>query len=229
MRLNNVLVVAAHPDDEVLGVGGTIPIIKAAGGRVSVVIVTDGSSSQYPGDTEVLERKQTHAAEANRLLGTDELLQWDYPDMALDTIGHTELNRAFEEVIGEHGYDAVFVPNLDDINLDHHLIYRSVMVATRPVPEQSVQSVLSYPVNSSTEWGGRTQTTIFTPNVYIDISETLDTKIAAMECYRDELRPFPHPRSIEGIRHRAATYGSEVGHAAAEAFKLLLSHGPLTG
>ena len=227
MNMQNVLVVAAHPDDEVLGVGGTIPLIKRNGGNVTVVIVTDGSSAQYVGNEEVLKRKQDHSQEANNILGTDEVIQWDFPDMRLDTIEHCKLNQSFEKLIWDRKFDTVFVQNGDDINLDHQLIYKSIMVATRPIPGQPVQQVLSYQVNSSTEWGGRTQTTIFCPNYFVDISSTVELKLAAMEVYVDELREYPHPRSIKSLRQRAAVYGNEVGYEAAEPFKLLLYRGEL--
>ncbi len=222
MNFRNVLVVAAHPDDEVLGVGGTIPLIKRQGGRVTVVIVTDGSSTQYENDHDVLVRKQQQALEANRLLGTDEVIQWDFPDMRLDTVEHHQLNQAFEHLISSRRFDTVFVQNGEDINLDHQITYRSVLVATRPLPDQPVTSLLGYHVSSSTEWGGRTQNTIFCPNYFVDVSETIDIKLAAMAVYKDELRPPPHPRSLEALRHRAAVSGHEVGFCYAEAFKLLL-------
>ena len=228
MNMRNVLVVAAHPDDEVLGVGGTIPLIKQQGGNVTVVIVTDGSSTQYEGDGDILSRKHDHSRRANEILGTDEVIQWDYPDMRLDTIEHRALNSSFERLIWDRGFDTVFVQNGDDVNLDHQLIYRSIMVATRPIPGQPVHQVLSYQVNSSTEWGGRTQTTIFCPNYFVDISSTIGQKLAAMEVYTDELREYPHPRSIRSLRQRAAVYGNEVGYEAAEPFKLLLFRGELS-
>lgn len=227
MNFQNVLVVAAHPDDEVLGVGGTIPLIKRQGGRVTVVIVTDGSSTQYAGDSEVLERKGQHASEANEILGTDQLIQWDFPDMRLDTIEHCRLNQAFEDLIRHERFDTVFVHNGDDINLDHRLVYESIVVATRPVPDQPVRHLLSYHVNSATEWGGRTQATVFCPNVFFDISSTLHLKLAAMQVYADEVREYPHPRSLDALRHRAAVHGTEVGYENAEPFKLLLYRGTL--
>jgi len=229
VNFRNVLVVAAHPDDEVLGVGGTIPLIKRQGGRVTVVIVTDGSSTQYAGDAEILERKKDHADHANRILGTDELIQWDFPDMRLDTVEHCRLNQAFEDLIRREQFDTVFVQNGDDINLDHQLVYKSVLVATRPAPGQPVRRLLSYQVNSSTEWGGRTQTTVFCPTVFFDISSTLELKLAAMSVYEDEVRDYPHPRSLAALRHRAALHGCEVGYENAEPFKLLLYRGTVEG
>jgi len=246
MRMENVLVVAAHPDDEVLGVGGTIPLIKQQGGRVTVVIVTDGSSTQYVGQKEVEDRKKEHVHEANEILGTDQIIQWEFPDMRLDTVEHWRLNGAFESLLRKHQFDTVFVQNGDDINLDHQLIYKSVLVATRPVPNQSVKCILSYQVNSSTEWGGRTQTTVFCPNVFIDISATLELKLKAMEVYEDEVRDrlrglvdaplsgdlptvsvndyqrVSAESAGQSLRNRSAVSGNEVGFENAEAFKLLL-------
>lgn len=227
MNFQNVLVVAAHPDDEVLGVGGTIPLIKQRGGRVTVVIVTDGSSTQYAGNSGILTRKQQQAQQANDILGTNQLVQWDFPDMRLDTVAHCELNQAFENLIRERQFDAVFVQNGDDINLDHQMIYRSVLVATRPIPGQSVAALFGYHVNSSTEWGGRTQNTVFCPNYFVDITATIQTKLDAMQVYTDELRDAPHPRSILGIRQRSAVTGHEVGFEYAEPFKLMLYRGEI--
>ena len=219
----NILVVAAHPDDEVLGVGGTIPLLKRKGCSITVLIVTDGSSTQYAGDTAILAEKREQLIEANDILGTDDLIEWQFPDMRLDTIAHAELNQAFEKLFTERKFDVVFVQNGDDINMDHQMIYKSVLVATRPLPAQSVKQVYSYQVNSSTEWGGRTQLTMFCPNVFIDIKETIETKLRSMEAYSAELRDYPHPRSIQAMRQRAQVYGNEVGLEYAEPFKLILA------
>ncbi|TWT87097.1 1D-myo-inositol 2-acetamido-2-deoxy-alpha-D-glucopyranoside deacetylase [Pseudobythopirellula maris] len=227
MKFMNTLIVAAHPDDEVLGVGGTIPLIRRSGGKVSVLIVTDGSSAQYESDREILVRKQGQAAEANRLLGVEELIHWDFPDMKLDTVPHIDLNRAFERLFADNKYDSVFVQSVGDINLDHRLINHSVMVAARPTPGQPVRALLSYFVNSSSEWGARAPHTTFCPNYYIDIGETIETKLQAMAAYADELRDAPHPRSLEAIRQRAAVMGQEVGYHYAEAFHLICYRGPL--
>ncbi|MGH9339554.1 MAG: PIG-L deacetylase family protein [Acidobacteriota bacterium] len=220
---NNVLVIAAHPDDEVLGVGGTIPILRSKGARVTVLMVTEGSSTQYKGDDGAATAKRSQMKEANRIIGTDELAEWDFPDMRLDTVEHQQLNSAFNEFLHTRGFDTVFVHGDIDINLDHQIIYRSLMVAARPHPAQPVRTVLTYQVNSSTEWGGQAMGRTFAPNLYIQIDETIETKLAAMAAYKDELRPYPHPRSIRALRERAAVYGTEVGYRFAEAFRLILS------
>ncbi|MEM7083804.1 MAG: PIG-L deacetylase family protein [Pseudomonadota bacterium] len=223
LNFGNTLVLAAHPDDEVLGVGGTIPRIKANGGRVTVVIVTDGSSTQYAGNAEIVESKSRSLEEANKLIGTDNVIQWTFPDMKLDSVDHVSLNKAIEAIIAERQFETVFVHNRNDINRDHQLIYESLLVATRPVVDQPVKNILAYQVNSATEWGGRTADTYFVPNLFVDISATIDTKLKALECYKDELRDYPHPRSVKAVRDRAAVYGSEVGYHYAEGFEVILS------
>ena len=217
-----VLVVGAHPDDEVLGVGATIPLIKAAGGRVTVCIVTDGSSTQYAGDEALKTAKNRELQAANEILGTDEVIHWNFPDMRLDTVAHVELNQAFERLLATRPFDTVFVHHAHDVNLDHQAIHRSVLVATRPAPGQSVKRILSYHVNSATEWGARSEQNQFWPNVYFDISATIKHKLDALKCYGVELRQYPHPRTLAAVEARAKTWGTEVGYHYAEAFKLLL-------
>ena len=217
------LVIAAHPDDEVLGVGGTIPLLRQAGANVTVLVVTDGSSTQYRGDDAVLERKRDQMRLANERMGTTRVLQWAFPDMRLDTVPHHELNDAFEAFILEHRFDTLFVHGDSDINLDHRMIFRSAMVAARPRPGQPIRHVLTYHVNSSTEWGGIATGQLFAPNLYVDIGATIDTKLHAMEAYTDELRTPPHPRSIAALRSRAAVSGGEVGVDFAEPFRLVWS------
>jgi LmbE family N-acetylglucosaminyl deacetylase len=227
METRNILVVAAHPDDEVLGVGGTISLMKKQGKRVTALIVTDGSTAQYEGDGEAVERKRKQMYAANSVLGTDEVIQWDFPDMRLDSVSHVDLTRSLDQLMRAQHYDTVFVHNETDINLDHRLIYHAVLVTTRPAPGQSVRQILTYQVNSSTEWGARSSEAIFCPNVYIDISETIEKKLDAIKEYKDEVRPYPHPRSLEALESRARVYGTEAGFHYAEAFKLILFRGAL--
>ena len=218
----HTLVIAAHPDDEVLGVGGTIPLIKKAGGDTTVLIVTEGSSAQYPGDEAIAARKKLDLKRANDVLGTDAVIALDLPDMRLDTLEHRVLNSAIETVVKDGRFDTVFVHHPGDVNLDHQMIYRSTLVAVRPFPGQTVRRLFTYEVNSSTEWGARARHSAFVPNVYVDIGESLSRKLEALECYEDELRPSPHPRSVEATRIRAELRGSEVGLRHAEAFNLSL-------
>lgn len=221
--LSNVLVVAAHPDDEVLGVGGTIARLLKQQANVTVLVVTDGSSTQYAGDQAASERKDQALQDACKTMGVTNVVHWQYPDMKLDTVPHVELNSAFEQLIRERQFDSIFTHHHGDINLDHRIIYHSVLVAARPQPGQSLKSIFTYYVNSSTEWGARRQDSLFFPNTYVDITATIETKLAALRCYADELREHPHPRSEQSVRDRAAVFGSEVGVPYAEAFQLVLA------
>lgn len=217
----NILVVGAHSDDEVLGVGGAILKAKQLGSRVEVLIVTDSVSTQYQDDSVKESRRLSHLDECCQVLGVDHVEQWDFPDMRLDTVTHVELNRKLDKFLAARDIDTIFVHHPHDINLDHRLLFDSVMVAARPIPGQSVQTVMSYYTPSSSEWGAFDNRSIFSPNVFVDIRDVLDTKLAALAKYEDEVRPFPHPRSFENIRNMAAYFGSQVGLFAAEAFQLM--------
>lgn len=218
-----ILIVAAHPDDEILGVGGSIPLFKKNGARVDVVIITDGSSTQYAGNVEVLESKHKEAEKAAGILGVDKIYQWSFPDMRLDTVPHVDINKALESHISEGQYDCVFCQEPGDINMDHRKVYDSVSVAVRPHPYQSVRKFLSYYVNSSSEWGGIMQGAAFSPNVFVDISESLQLKLNSMAEYQTELRDYPHPRSLRALENTAAYFGNMTGYPYAEAFRLIFS------
>lgn len=218
---NKILVIAAHPDDEILGVGGTISLLSKMGKQVDVLIFTDGSSTQYFDNEAILEDKFHEAKEANDIVGSKVLPRADFPDMRLDTIAHVDKNIALGKVISQGGYDTIFVQDRTDINKDHNELYESTMVACRPYPGQSVKHVLSYYVNSSTEWGNLLKKKPFDPNVFIDISETIDHKLSAMEKYTTEIRDYPHPRSTEAIRNSAKYFGNMVGTEYAEPFHLV--------
>lgn len=217
------LVIAAHPDDEVLGVGGTIALLSGQGKDVDVLIFTDGSSTQYAGDSDILEKKFGEAYKAMEVMGARLLPRMTFPDMRLDTVAHVEKNAALGRIIQEGQYDTVFVQDHTDINRDHIEIYESTMVACRPVPGQCVRRLLSYYVNSSTEWGNQLGGKWFHPNFFVDITETIGTKLDAMKAYQTELREYPHPRSLEGIENSAKYFGNTVGYAYAEPFRLIYS------
>ncbi len=218
-----ILVIAAHPDDEVLGVGGTIPLLVKKKKQVDVLIFTDGSSTQYFNDQAILEDKFDEAKKANGLLGSKLLPRLDFPDMRLDTVAHVDKNMALGKVISEGGYDTVFVQDITDINKDHRELFESTMVACRTYPGQKVRHLLSYYVNSSTEWGNLLNKVPFGPNVFIDISSSIDDKLNAMNMYQTELRKFPHPRSLKAMRTTAQYFGNMIGIEYAEPFKLIYS------
>src|SRR3954454_7529478 len=216
-----VLVFAAHPDDDVLGMGGTIALHALGGDDVRVVCVTDGSSTQYPDDADTRERKSGEAIDAANALGVSDYVHLDLPDMRLDTLPHVEVNRVVEDQISDFGPSLVYTVH-PDVNRDHRALFDSVAVATRPVPGQTVRRVLTYAPTSSTEW---TPSALnwFVPNWFVDVTDTLDRKLASFAHYKTEAREYPHPRSARAIRAAAEFFGASCGCEAAEPFVLVRS------
>lgn len=216
-----MLVIAAHPDDEVLGCGGYIARF-AEKNEVFTTIVTEGCSAQYA-DSDIghlIEMKKEAAAAANHVLGVKEIFFGAFPDMRLDEVCHIEINRFIYEVIENIRPDLILTHHPGDVNLDHQLVYQSTMVASRPI-NKNRPDILLYETPSATEWHSYDMLTAFIPNVFIDISGTLDRKIEALKCYDLELRSLPHPRSAYGLRAYAAFRGLSAGLEAAEGFRML--------
>jgi LmbE family N-acetylglucosaminyl deacetylase len=215
-----VLVVAAHPDDEVLGMGGTIARHAGEwGDDVRILCVTDGSSTQYPGDAERRALKDGEARRAAAILGVTDYVHLDLPDMRLDTLAHVEVNGVVEEHVRDHRAEVVYCVQ-PDVNLDHRVLFDSVSVATRPAPGQSVRRVLTYAPTSSTEWTPAAANW-FVPNWFVDVTTTLEQKLEAFAAYATERREWPHPRSERALRAHAAYFGATVGCEAAEPFVLV--------
>ena len=225
--MEKVLVIAAHPDDEVLGMGGTIAKYAARGDEVAILIVTDGSTSQYRGNPrlrEILRAKKEETSNCAATLGAKHVLYGELPDMKLDVTPHVEINRVIENVIKDFQPSIVFTHFIGDVNKDHRRVYESTLVACRPVSEQCVKRLFLYSVPSSTEWNVQTSTNVFLPNWYEDINgEYAEKKYKAMECYKTELREYPHPRSVQYLRTADIAEGNRVGLLAAESFILLRS------
>jgi LmbE family N-acetylglucosaminyl deacetylase len=201
--------------------GGTIALHTSRGDEVRVLVVTDGSSTQYPGDAETRARKEEEARRAAAELGVEDYVHLDHPDMRLDTLQHVEVNRVIEEHV--QGFAPVVLYTVQpDVNNDHRVLFDSVAVATRPVPGQPVRRLLTYAPASSTEW---TPAAVnwFVPNWYVDVTETLERKIAAFAHYETERREYPHPRSERAIRATAEFHGTTCGYEYAEPFVLVRS------
>ncbi|MEL4106481.1 PIG-L deacetylase family protein [Oscillospiraceae bacterium WX1] len=215
-----ILVIAAHPDDEVLGCGGYMARLSESN-EVFTAIVTEGCSAQYA-DTDykkIIALKKMAALKANSLLGVRDVFFGDFPDMRLDTVGHVTINAFLEKVIAETSPRLVLTHHPGDLNLDHQLVYRSTMVAARPVHGHPID-ILLYETPSATEWQGYDYKTAFIPTVFIDIDETIARKIEALAQYDIELRSAPHPRSEHGICAHASYRGLAAGLMYAEAFSL---------
>lgn len=223
--MNRTLIIAAHPDDEVLGMGGTIAKYASKGDDIALLIVTDGSSSQYRDHvnlTEIIEAKKKETQDCADILGIKHIFYGGLPDMRLDSTPHVEINSAIETVINEFKPSVVFTHFIGDVNKDHQCVYESTLVACRPTSEQCIKRLFLYSVPSSTEWNVQTTETVFLPNWYEDISgEYAEKKYRGLACYKTELRPYPHPRSVEYLKVADMAEGNRVGKLAAESFILL--------
>jgi LmbE family N-acetylglucosaminyl deacetylase len=214
-----VLVIAPHPDDEVLGCGGTIARLTDNGHEVFVAIVTQGRAPHFSAAAVAQVRDEAHAAHA--MLGVAATHWLDLPAAELDTIPHIDLNRALDEVVRAVMPDTLFLPFAGDIHLDHQLVFRSGLVSARPRSANYPALVLAYETLSETNWSAPCLAPAFTPNVSIDITGTLDRKLAAFGCYASQQTAFPHERSIEALRALAILRGATVHRRAAEAFLLI--------
>lgn len=222
--MKKVLVIAAHPDDEVLGVGGTVAKLSAEGVECHLLIVTDGSSSQYRDSDhlhEIIEAKIKETKGCADLLGFKSIHYGELPDMKLDKTPHIVVNQVIERVINEVQPDTVFTHFWGDVNRDHQEVYNSTLVAVRPVMGQVVRELYCYRVPSSTEWTPNKGDTMFMPNVFVNIEKYAEQKYMAFACYSTELREYPHPRSVQYLRETDKAVGLRVGLLAAEEFVLL--------
>lgn len=222
-----VLVIAAHPDDEILGCGGTVARLVADGHDVQFAVLGEGITSRHPQRSDADARQltalhqQAHAAAAK--LGVKSVMLHKLPDNRLDTVPLLDIVKLVEDLVDRTKPEVIYTHHAGDLNVDHGVIHRAVLTATRPVAGQPVLDIYAFEVPSSTEWAFQRIEPFFRPNVFVDITQSIDVKIAAMECYQTESRPFPHPRSPEALRAIAARWGSVVGCPAAEAFELVRS------
>lgn len=215
----NVLVVAPHADDEILGVGGTIAKYIDEGHDVYVCIVTSGHPSMF--HKEILEKLRREANDSHQYLGIKETFFLELPAVMLSEIPRHKINEKIYDVIEKVRPSIVFIPHFGDMHLDHYIVSQSTMVALRPIYEHKVIEVYSYETLSETEWNIPHMNNIFIPNTYIDISDYLEKKIKAMNYYTTQIKEFPHPRSLETIESLAKHRGSTIGVKAAEAFCLI--------
>lgn len=207
-----ILCVAAHPDDESLGCGGTLAKHVRAGDTVMVVTLADGASSRtaLPA-TDVQRRRECLAALAT--LGVTQNAFGDWPDNRFDAVPLLKIVRDIEQSISLFQPSIVYTHWIGDLNVDHRVTHNAVNVACRPQPGCVVKKLYYFEVPCSTLWAGG-----FSPNYYVDIGETMQIKLDACQAYASEMRPSPHPRSMMGIGNLAVYRGSAVGIPAAEAF-----------
>lgn len=216
-----VLIVAAHADDEALGCGGTIAHHCDRGDNVGILFLTDGISSRTETSSAALNRRQTGMKKAMRMLGVRHYHCLDFPDNSLDSVPLLEIVRAVERFCGSWAAPTIVITHHPgDLNIDHQIAHRSVMTCFRPQPNKKLSpwAILTFEVLSSTGWFGVTAAPYFQPNFFRDISLTLQRKLDALHAYAEEMRKWPHARSLEAVQHLARLRGAMVGLEAAEAF-----------
>ena len=212
-----ILVVAAHPDDEVLGCGGTMARHASNGDKVHVLFMSAGVGSRENVKNDEINERRICAKQASKILGSQSPQFLNFPDNRMDSISLLDVVKSIELVIQEIGPDVVYTHHIGDLNIDHQITHKAVLTACRPQPESSVKEIYSFEVLSSTEWSTNNP---FIPNYFVDISDTLELKVSAIKAYNSELRTFPHARSIESIKALAKYRGASMGIRAAEAFKV---------
>ena len=215
----NVLVVAAQPDDEILGLGGTLSRHAAAGDDVTVLLLADHGSARYD-DDRIREVRRAARAAAD-ILGVGEVRFGELEDQKLDARPILEVTQRVEAVLREVQPEVIYTHHRGDINRDHAVVHEATLTAARPYSAPGVRRIVCYATPSATEWAGPYPESSFLPNLYVDISEYLETKLRAMGEYPTELRDPPHPRSLEALRSHAAYWGSVIGVAAAEPFVIV--------
>ncbi len=222
--MKKVIVFAAHPDDELLGLGGTVRRLANEGVEVHAVIMAEGITSRSDkrsdaDDTELAEL-QKDARKAAQIVGYKTIDFCGLPDNRMDEMDLLDVIKIVSKYVEKYRPDTIFTHHHGDLNIDHRITCEAVITACRPVGDYSVKRIYAFETPSSTEWN-YTYTNSFEPNVYFDVTDTLEAKIEGMTCYRSESTTYPHPRSPEALRALGQYRGSNVGVAKAEAFMLL--------
>lgn len=223
MTNRKILVVAAHPDDEILGLGGTILKHIAAGDRVHTIILAEGLTSRAATPQNELNQLHQTAHNVAKFLGVEKLTLCKFPDNQMDSIPLLQVIKPIEQEIDDFQPDTIYTHHAADVNIDHQIAHHAVITASRPMPHQCVKNLFFFETLSSTEW--QTPTSLpngnsFFPTVYIDIEPFIEKKLQALHFYQGEMRKYPHSRSYEGIRLLAQYRGLCVGLKFAEAFIL---------
>ena len=220
-----ILIVVAHPDDEVLGCFGTVARLIKEGYEAYTLILGEGKTSRD--ESRIVENKKDELEvlnqeiiEANKTIGIKKVFIETFPDNRFDSVDLLDIIKAISKVKEEIKPDIIFTHYEHDLNVDHQITYKAVITATRPMVDEYVKEIYSFEILSSTEWNYPLS---FSPDTYFDIGDTIELKLDAMKKYDSELCNYPHPRSLEGIELNAKYQGMRVGKEYVEAFKVIRS------
>lgn len=216
-----ILMVVAHPDDEVLGCGATVSRLIKEGYDAFTLILGEGKTSRNGYNNDDLSLLKQETLKANEILGIKQVFFEHLPDNRFDSLDLLDIVKIIEEYKNNIKPDIIFTHHFGDINIDHQITYKAVLTATRPLQNECVKEIYSFEIPSSTEWNSFSSNTAFVPNVFFEIADSLDKKIKAMSEYKSELREYPHPRSLEYINDLAKAWGAKTGTGYAEAFILV--------
>lgn len=218
-----ILLVVAHPDDEVLGCGATVSRLSKDNYDIYTLILGEGITSRDLSRNKLLREKEIlilkeDIEKANNILGVKKVFTYDYPDNRFDSVNLLDITKTVEKIKNEINPEIIFTHYEKDLNIDHQITYKAVITATRPLKDNNVKKIYSFEILSSTEWNFPLS---FYPDTFFDVSETIEIKKEAMLQYSTEIREYPHPRSIEGIELNAKYWGMRTGKDYVEAFKTI--------
>ena len=218
--MKNIMVIAAYPDDEILGCGGTLYKYSKKS-KINLVFLSDGESSRkIKNIKKKIDNRKKCALKVGRLLGANHVIFGDFPDNRLDNSPSIEITQFIEKYINKIKPDTILTHHYNDLNLDHQVVSNSVITACRPLKSSSVNLILFFEILSSTEWQINDSKNLFNPNWFEDISKEINFKLKLLKIYKDELRTYPHSRSVKGVNALAKYRGVSSGYKFAEGFVL---------
>lgn len=223
--MSKILVVAAHPDDEILGLGATVRKHILSGDEVVAIILGEGQTSRWDkrdlADCDAVKLLHRNSYDAARIIGFNEVYFESLPDNRFDSVDLLDIVKIVEKYVDEYKPEIVYTHHSGDLNVDHRVTNEAVITATRPIGEYSVKEIYGFETVSSTEWNFGDKERSFFPNRYVDITDTFSTKCNAIKVYESELCEFPHPRSLKMLEALAIVRGATIGVKYAEAFEVI--------